>query len=239
MQNNTVIPNPYEGLTKEEALETMLQLVKDGARNHIRMGLLYNYLVDSKLLEGSKQYKSPLDFICDNVEEVSRTSLLDYGAVARAFREEVGVRYGVTRLRVLLSYKDATKLELDYAEPGTTVIQVPNKKGEVKPKLFADCSLEELRQALKRVREEEPSTPFPPEDRALVDGYREAVLRSVPQGSPVRVQLNRHKGESVMEIRTLPLGQVHNLIEALLSQYSPMASTVPTPLKRADKTPRS
>ncbi|WP_224241523.1 hypothetical protein [Hyalangium gracile] len=238
MNSNDVIPNPYEGLTQEQALETMRQLVKDETRNHIRMGLLYNYLVDSKLLEGSKQYKSPLDFICDNVEEVSRTSLQDYGMVARAFREEVSTRYGISRLRLLLNYKDATKLELDYQEPGTTPIQVPDKKGEVKLKLFADCSVEELRQALRHVREQEPGTPFPPEDRAVVDGYREAIMRSVPRGSPMRVQLARYKDESVMEIRYIPLGQVNHLIEGLLSQYS-AASMAPTPVKRQDKPQRS
>ena len=191
----------------------------DESRNHLRMGLLHNYLADSKLLEGTK-YKNPVDFLCSNVQEVSRSALLDYGAVARVFTEPVVLRYGVTRLRLLLTYKDATKLELNPEEPGPVSIQVPDKKGEVKPKLFENCSTEDLRQALKHLRDSIPGTPFPPEHRAVVDGYREAILRALPQGSPVRVLLDRHNEESVMEIRTLPLTQVDKLIEALLSQYS-------------------
>jgi hypothetical protein len=215
MSTHIAIPNPYEGLSTAQALDTMRQLVKDETRNHVLMGLLYNYLVDSKLLEGS-DFKSPLDFICDNIQEVSRITLLNYSAVARAFSQEVCAQFGITRLRALLTYKDATKIELNPEEPGGTFILVPDKKGEVKPKLFADCSVEDMRQALKHLRQATPATPFPPEDRALVDAYRAAVTKRLPRGSPVRVQLNRHKGQSVMELRLIPLTQVNQLLEALM-----------------------
>jgi hypothetical protein len=233
MNANSRITNPYEGLTQEQVLDTLRQLVMDETRNHLLMGLLYNYLIDSKLLEGSK-YKSPLDFLCSNVQEVSRTALMDYSAVARVFTESVARRYGMSRLRLLLSYKEATKLELDPEEPGLVSILVPDKKGQVSPKLFENCSAEDLRQALKHLRDSTPGTPFPPEDRAVVDGYRDAIMRSLPKGSPVRVQLNRHQEESVMEIRTIPLTQVDKLIEALLSQYSAM-SMMPAAAKKKEQ----
>ncbi len=233
MNNNNGIPNPYDGLTADQVLDTMRQLVNEETRNHLRMGLLYNYLMDSKLLEGSK-YKNPMDFLCSNVQEVSRTALLDYSAVARVFTEPVASRYGMSRLRLLLSYRDAAKLELNPEEPGTASILVPDKKGQVAPKLFENCSAEELRQALKHLRESTPGTPFPPEDRAVVDGYREAILRTLPQGSPVRVLLERHKDESVMEIRTIPLAQIDKLIEALMSQFAVM-STAPVTAKRKEQ----
>jgi hypothetical protein len=233
MSNNSGIPNPYKGLTAEQVVDTMRQLTKDETRNHILMGLLYIYLVDSKLLEGTK-YKNPMDFLCSNVEEVSRTALMDYSAVARVFTEQVASRYGMSRLRLLLSYKDATKLEINPEEPGSASILVPDKKGQVSPKLFENCSVEDLRQALKYLKESTPGTPFPPEDRAMVDGYRAAILRSMPQGSPVRVVLDRHKDESVMEIRAIPLTQVDKLIEGLMSQFSVMG-TVPAAAKRKEQ----
>ena len=40
----------------------------------------------------------------------------------------------------------------------------------------------------------------------------------------MRVLLDRHKNESVMEIRTIPLTQVDKLIEALLSQFSSLSA---------------
>jgi hypothetical protein len=84
------------------------------------------------------------------------------------------------------------------------------------------------------VRDSIPGTPFPPEDRAVVDGYRDAILRTLPKGSPVRVLLDRHNEASVMEIRTLPLTQVDKLIEALLSQYSVM-SMMPAAAKKKEQ----
>jgi hypothetical protein len=230
MNDNSRITNPYEGLTKEQAVDTFRELAKDETRNHLRMGLLHNYLADSKQLEGT-EYKNAVDYLCTHVEEVSRASVLNYAAVARVFPEAVAIRYGIYRLRSLLTYKDATKMELNPEEPGLAVIQVPDKKGQVSPKLFENCSLEDMRQALKHLRDSIPGTPFPPEDRAVVDGYRDAIMRTLPQGSPVRVLLDRHNEESVMEIRTIPLTQVDKLIEALLSQYSAMA-TMPAAAKK-------
>jgi hypothetical protein len=215
-----VVPNPYQGLTREQVLDTMRQLVAEETRNHVNMGLLYNYLMDSKLLEGTK-YKRPLDFICDNIQEVSRSALLVYGAVARAFTQPVCAQYGVSRLRYLLTYKELAKIELNHAEPGNTFILVPQEDGEVRPKVFANCTAEDLRQALQHLRQP-PSTPIPAEHRALVDQYREAVINRFPQGSPVRVQLRSHKGEVVVDFRGIPVLQVGKLTEALLEQFDPM-----------------
>ncbi|MFL5349035.1 MAG: hypothetical protein ACJ8AT_29910 [Hyalangium sp.] len=227
MSKPNAVPNPYEGLSAEQALETMRQLSKDETRNHVLMGLLYNYLVDSKLLEGS-DYKSPLDFICDNIQEISRTALLDYGLVARSFKQEVCTQYGLSRLRLLFSYKDAAKIEVNLEEPGGTFILVPDKQGEVQPKLFADCSVADMRQALQHLREATPATPFPPEDRALVDAYRAAVTQRFPRGSPVRVQLRKYKGESMMEFRLIPVAQANLLLEAMMDMVGKVPP-VPAP----------
>ena len=235
--HNTAAPNPYEGLSAQQALDTMRQLSRDETRNHVLMGLLYNYLVDSKLLEGS-DYKSPLDFICDNIQEISRTALLDYSAVARSFNQEVCARYGLTRLRLLLAYKDATKVEVNPEEPGATLIQVPDKKGHVQPKPFSDCTALDMRHALQHLREATPATPFPPEDRAMVDAYREAVTKRFPRGSPVRVQLRKYKGESVVEFRLIPVAQAPLLLEAMMDMVG-MAPPVPTPQALPKATRRS
>ncbi len=221
MSKQNTMPNPYQGLTKEQALETMRQLVAEETRNHVLMGLLYNYLVDSKLLKGT-QFKSPLDYICSNIQEVSRAALLAYGAVARAFTQQVCAQFGVYRLRYLLTYKDAAKIELNHDELGGTLIMVPDKNGEVKPKPFADCSVEDMRQALQHLRQGDSSTPIPDKERALVDQYREAVIGRFPQGTPVRVQLRSHKGQTVVDFKSIPVLQVEKLTEALLDQLYPV-----------------
>ena len=146
------IPNPYQGLTSAQVLNTMRELSAEESRHHVLMGLLYNYLVDSKLLAGTK-YKSPLDYICGNIRGISRAALLIYSAVARAFTQEVCAQFGVYRLRALLTYKDAAKIELNRAELGGTPILVPDEKGQVTPTPFSDCTVEDMRQALLHLRQ--------------------------------------------------------------------------------------
>lgn len=220
MNEKQTIPNPYQGLTREQVLDTMRKLLAEETRNHVHMGLLYNYLVDSKLLENTK-HKSALDYICENIQEISRPALLMYGAVARVFTQQVCVEFGMTRLRLLLTYKDAAEIKLNYAEPGGTFIQVPNKDGEVKPKLFAHCSVEDMRQALAHLRESD-LTPVPAEERELVDRYREAIIRRFPQGTAVRVQLRNQKGSAVVDLKGIPVQQMDKLAEALLDQLYPV-----------------
>jgi len=220
MNKKPMIPNPFQGLTREQALDTMRRFVAEETRNHVLMGLLYNYLVDSKLLEGT-QFKSALDYICENIQEASRSALLMYGAVARVFTQEVCTQFGMTRLRLLLTYKDAAKIELNDAEPGGTFIQVPDEHGEVKPKLFAHCGVEELRQALAHLRKSD-ITPVPAEERELVDRYREAITRSFPQGTAVRVQLRNESGSALVDVKGIPVWQMEKLAEAILEQSYPV-----------------
>jgi hypothetical protein len=192
MATKTGTPNPYQGLTREQVLDTMRQLAAEETRNQVQMGLLYNYLVDSQLLKGT-QYKRPLDFICGNIQQLSRATLLLYGAVARAFTQEVCSQYGVYRLRALLTYKEAAKIELNFAQPGGTFILVPDEHGGVKPKLFSSCTVDELRAALQHLRQEASNNPIPSEERELVDQYRESVAGRFPQSPSVRVQLRTHR----------------------------------------------
>jgi hypothetical protein len=220
MSDQNTSSSPYQGLTQPQALATMRQLVKDESLNSFRMGQLYNYVVDSNLLKGTK-HKNAADFFTDNIQEVSKATLLAYGAVARVFSQEVCTQFGITRLRLLLSYKVAAKLELNTADPGGTFIMVPAKDNEVKPKLFADCGVEDLRKALADLRTS-GEKPIPAEEVALVDRYREAITGRFSKDTPVRVQLRSHQGKAVVDFKGIPLSQVHTLTEALLEQLYPV-----------------
>ena len=220
MSDQNTSSSPYQGLTLLQVLTTMRQLVKDESLNHFLMGQLYNYVVDSKLLKGTK-YKNASDFFTDNIQEVSKATLLAYGAVVRVFNQEVCAQFGLTRLKLLLTYKVVAKLELNTADPGATFIMVPAKDGEVKPKLFADCGVEELRKALANLRTASDE-PMPAEEVALVDRYREAITGRFSKDTPVRVQLRSHQGKSVVDFKGIPLSQVQTLTEALLDQLYPV-----------------
>ncbi|WP_224373047.1 hypothetical protein [Hyalangium versicolor] len=215
--SNTSITNPYKGLNREQVLATMMELLKDETRNHLRMGLLYIYVVDSSLLEGTP-YKNAVDFICGNIQEVSRTALVLYGAVARAFNEAVCTQFGMTRLQLLLTYKKVAKIEVNSDTPGDTPILVPDSNGQTTPKPFSACSVDELRKALAHQRSTTPSQPIPEADRALYDGYLQAIMSRFPKGSSVRVQMRTHEGKTLIDFQGIPLAEVPTLSEALISQ---------------------
>jgi hypothetical protein len=228
-QHNTHNNNPYQGLTLPQVLVTMRQLTKDESLNHFLMGQLYNYVLDSQLLTGTN-HKTAADFFSQNIEEVSRAALVMYGTVARNFTQEACAQFGITRLRLLLTYKVAAKLELNAADPGPTPIQVPDGSGGVKPKPFADCGVEELRKALAHLRKPAGDEPVSAETLALVDGYREAVVSRFAQGTPVRVQLRTYQGKVLVDFAGIPVEQVDKLTEALLDQLYPVREVEEPPV---------
>ena len=54
-----------------------------------------------------------------------------------------------------------------------------------------------------------------------MDQYREAVVGRFAEGSPVRVQLRNHKGQTVVDFRGIPVMEVAKLAEALVDQLYP------------------
>jgi hypothetical protein len=221
--------NPYQGLTREQVLDMMRELLAQETLNHFRVGLLYNYVVESDLLKGTK-HKTALDFFCDNIQDISRSVLATYGAVAREFSQEVSLRFGITRLQLLLTYKKATKIELNHDEPGGTFILVPNQDGELTPTLFAHCSVENLRNALAHLRTSKEDKPIPSEERARYDQYREGVTGRFPKGSSVRVLMRNQQGKGLITFKDVPISEVDKLVEALLDQLPPVLQVPQVPL---------
>jgi hypothetical protein len=213
--------NPYQGLTREQVLDMMRELLAQETLNHFHVGLLYNYVVESDLVKGT-EYKTALDFFCENIQEVSRSALASYGAVAREFSQEVCVRFGMTRLQLLLTYKKAAKIELNHDEPGGTFILVPGENNELTPMLFANCSVEDLRKALARLRSPTEQKPIPVEDRARYDQYRAGVTGRFPKGSSVRVLMRNHEGKGLITFKDIPVSEVDTLVEALLDHLHPV-----------------
>jgi hypothetical protein len=163
-----------EDMTLEQVRTAMLQLMMEENSNHHRMGQLYNYTVDKRLAEKAG-YKHARDYFSQRLADLSQAALTMYGAVAKAFSEPVARRYGVTCLSLLLTYKEVADIEVNYQEPGGTLIDVPDDKGQVEAKPFGECNVEQLRRALQRKRKPTSSKPLPPEAELLADQYREAV----------------------------------------------------------------
>lgn len=206
-----------ESMTLQEVHDEFCQLLVTENSNHHRMGMLYNHVVKLKLAEKA-QYKNALDYFAKNIKVVSRSTLLLYSSVARAFTEPVTAEFGVTRLNLLLTYKQVADIQINNSEPGSTFVEVPNEDGVVALKPFRDCSVEELRQAIQRKRKPSSSKPLSPEVLTQVEGYRNAVVSRFPGEAPVRVEARHHTAGVLISFKDIPLSQLDGLAEILMDR---------------------
>jgi len=216
-------PGPYlipEGTTLEQICGEMLRLMAEENVNHYRMGLLYSYVVDNGLAEKAG-FKDAPTYFRQHMADLSTASLNTYRAVAKAFSEQVAVRFGVTCLYLLTIYQEAANLKVNPEEPGPALIEVPGKNGEVTKKPFSACSVEEMRQALRLKRKPASSKPVPAEDVAQAEKYRAALKGQFSQGSDVQLKVRNEKGNSVLDIKSVPMAEVGTLILALMDHVPP------------------
>ncbi|MFL5345052.1 MAG: hypothetical protein ACJ8AT_09665 [Hyalangium sp.] len=127
------VANPVQAtfpqdMTLDQVRAAMIQLMGEESINHHRMGQLYNYVVDKKLAELAG-FKDARDWVRQKLGDISQPTLTTYGAVAGKFSEEIAVRFGVTCLSLLLTYKELAGIKVDHATPGPTLIDVPDAKG--------------------------------------------------------------------------------------------------------------
>lgn len=147
------------------------------------------------------------------IQPHSPTALPKSAAVAREFSREVVARFGVTRLRLLLAYKEGANLTLNPGEPGSTFIVVPQDNGDLKPKRFADCTMRELREALEHLHSPGSYLPVSPADRARYEWYHELIRRHFPKG--VRVRMRNHEGRTLFDFEGIPLAEADKLLALL------------------------
>jgi hypothetical protein len=201
------------------------QLLAAGNVNCHAIGRVYNYAVSKKLAEIAKQ-KNAQVYFCKNIKELSRATLVMYGAVARAFEASVCAQYGMTALSLLLTYAEASKTELDANDPSTMIIEVPDNTCEVDQKFFGECSVADLRKALLRLRKPTSSAPLPSEILERVQQCTAVMASFFPENAGVEVLVHNRKGKAVISLKEIPLEQYEQL-SALLSPHLRPASAQP------------
>ena len=210
-----------EGLTLEQVRTAMLQLMMGENSHHHRLGQYYNYVVDKKLAEKAN-YKDAKDYFTKHLADLSQSSLTMYGAVAKAFSEQVTRRFGITCLYLLLTYKEATDIEVNHEDPDGTLIEVPDDKGQLLARPFGQCTVEQLRRALLHRRKPGATKPLPPEAELRAGQYREAVTGRFPKGTRIKVQVRNENGKAVLDFKGIPLEQVNQLVAALSAELPPV-----------------
>ncbi len=218
----TTLNNPSMttlNITLAEVRERVLRLVERGNADAYQLGWLYNYVVDRELAQQGG-FKDAADFFNKEVKVVSQTTLSIHGAVARAFAATACVKYGMHSLYALLSYEKVANIQADGNEPGPTPIQVPREDGSLEQKPFAQCTVEELKRAVKHLRA--PPKPLPESVTARVELYRGALDRHFSADNHIRVSARVERGQVLLSLKDIPEAQVPKLIEALMDSLSPV-----------------
>jgi translation initiation factor 1 (eIF-1/SUI1) len=217
--NETNGSNTLPELTLEQVTNSIRTYLAQGNAGQYSIGKLYNYTVANQLAE-KKGFGTSQDYFSQTFKELSQATLSRYGAVARAFTEEACRRHGVMRLTTLSTYARAAELELKPTELDDMPIDVPQEGGPVSQKPFAECSLDELKKAVKYKRRPlKPSMPQP--DVARVDFVRESFSRHFAQGARVQLKTSVQGGKTLVTIQGVPLDDLERLAEALLDSLPP------------------
>jgi hypothetical protein len=190
--------------TAGEVLAEMRQLMAQENLNQHAMGELYIYTEVNQIAENAG-YKDAAEFFAENIKELSRATLTRYGAVAEAFTAEQCAQFGVTRLGLLLTYEEVAGIEADRNNPGGTNINVPDENGVVSVITFADCTVDDMRTALQRLRKPTSSAPLPPEATAHIQRYRDAFTRLFGKKNRIRVEGRNRKGKVILFLSEVPL----------------------------------
>jgi hypothetical protein len=209
----------FFGWTLEQARDSILAHLKEGNAGHYTIGCLYNHVVDNKLAE-EKKYESAQAYFSQHVQELSQSTLTRYGAVAREFTEEACRAHGVMKLHTLRAYAKEAKLQLSAGGLDAVPIDVPREGEAVARKPFAECSLEELRQAVKHKREPSRAT-LPATDAARIQFMRDCFSRHFAKGVRVELKTSVQRGKTLLTIQGVPLDDMERLMEALMDGFQP------------------
>ncbi len=209
----------FSGWTIEQARDSIRAHLKEGNAGHYNIGCLYNYVVDHKLAE-EKKYENAQAYFSQHIQELSQSTLSRYGAVAREFTEEACRAHGVMKLLTLRAYAKEADLPLSAGGPDSMLIDVPQESGAVAQKPFAECSLEELRQAVKHKRKPSRVT-MPATDAARIQFMRDSFSRHFAKGARVELKTSVLRGKTLLTIQGVPLEEMERLMEALMDGFQP------------------
>ena len=219
-------------MTLEQCQEAMLQSLMQGTAGHYRIGLLYNHIVENRLAV-NRGYRTTREYFRRHVRVLSQSTLTRYGEVARSFHLPVVEKYGMASLGALLEYLRLAHIwlwQIDTAEPGPTPIEVPRRGALKLTKPFADCTAEDLRDAIQARRAWPGHGPLEPEEEP-VQRYVETLRRHFWDHAqcPPEIDMEVHGRRLHLRIRHLRIWELAHLTEALVPTLKEPAPVVEAP----------
>jgi len=157
----------------EKETKAILGLLENEDDEHWLIGMHFNKIVDGQLYEADG-FKTAHEYAAKLLGQISQATLTRYGAIAKAFSEDVAKKYGSSRLEVLLAYERLTDAILPNGDPGQVMIKVP-AEGVTSTKPFADCTVEEMRAAVRK--QHGPPKPLPAEFGPTIKALQDKLER--------------------------------------------------------------
>ena len=140
-------------MTLDQLRDAIIECLLQGPAGHYRIGKLYNHIVWNRRAVNAG-YPTTREYFRRHVRVLSHASLTMFGAVARKFDQPTCEKYGMANLGALLEYERLRYGTVLYVprEPGNIPIEIPRREGLTLTKPFADCTPEDLRQAVRARR---------------------------------------------------------------------------------------
>jgi hypothetical protein len=212
--------------TLEQAHDAILQCLTQGTAGHYRIGLLYNHIVANRLAV-NRGYRTTRVYFRRHVRVLSQSTLTMYGAVAQSFSLAMAEKYGMASLGALLEYLRLSHVwlwQINAEEPGPTPIELPRRGGLKLTKPFADCTMEDLRDAIQARRAWPGHGPLEPEEKP-VERYVETLRRHFLENTrfPPKIDAQVHNRRIHLRIRHLRLWELERVTEALRATLKPSA----------------
>ena len=178
------------------------------------IGKSYNRIVDEKLAERSG-FRTARHYFAAKLAVIRQSTLGAYGRVARAFSQNIAVRYGMSKLYLLLIWCKLRRVDAIEADPGSMVIEVPREDGTTRPKPFAQVSAEELRQAIKHSRGTGTTPDFPELDRRILEGIAREIESHRRDDFQVRFKAYAHNGKAHFSLENVCLLHVDLVVDMI------------------------
>ncbi|MFN7132729.1 MAG: hypothetical protein ACK4N5_11655 [Myxococcales bacterium] len=216
------------GMTGESEWNKIAALKGDDDREKFEMGVAYNNIIDHQLAQAAG-YRSAAEFIAakleeaakaaptpdgNKVRELSLSSLYNYGVAARAFDVNAFARYGFTNLVLLQRYRKLANTSPS-VPPESTQIHFKDEQGREYEKPFAECTSRELKTAIRALRG--PAEPLGEDVEDRLEQLNSAVDSVVGTERRCDVAARASKGEVLLTLSGVPMGQLAEVLEAMLA----------------------
>ena len=212
----TARTDPAAEVALEKQKNAILDLFREGQAAQWSIGEHYNLIVDKKLAEKAG-YKRARDFFAAQLKAVPQATLSSYGRVARSFSRELTVKYGMTKLSLLLRLRQLTNEGPLQGDPGPIEIEFPAADDSMQRKPFAQASTRELSRAIGHLRKPKPPAdqPVPPLDLRILDALRQVIDEFYGPSFGVRIKTFVLNGAACFALLNLPVGRMNAVFDAL------------------------